>query len=123
MDTNQRKFAITQHKGFQMQFDNGLLVSVQFGSGNYCDTDRRESLPHNASEADCWSSNLAEVAVIDLESDDWLNPKTLRLADNGDAVIGWCRTEDVADIIHKASHFKRSSNIKKLIWKILGKSK
>ena len=28
---------ITQGKGFQMKFNNGWTVSVQFGPGNYCE--------------------------------------------------------------------------------------
>lgn len=30
-------FRICQAKGFQVQFDNGYTVSVQFGPSNYCD--------------------------------------------------------------------------------------
>ena len=30
-------FKISDNKGFQMTFDNGYMVSVQFGAGNYCD--------------------------------------------------------------------------------------
>lgn len=29
-------FAINENKGFQITFDNGVTVSVQFGGGNYC---------------------------------------------------------------------------------------
>ena len=27
----------TLNKGFQLTFENGLTISVQFGSGNYCE--------------------------------------------------------------------------------------
>lgn len=30
-------FNITDNKGFHMTFENGWTLSVQFGSGNYCD--------------------------------------------------------------------------------------
>lgn len=30
-------FKITKHRGFQITFENGWTVSVQFGGGMYCD--------------------------------------------------------------------------------------
>lgn len=36
-------FKICEGKGFQITFDNGWTVSVQFGPGNYCEN-RNESL-------------------------------------------------------------------------------
>jgi len=30
-------FSISGNRGFQMTFENGYTVSVQFGPGNYCD--------------------------------------------------------------------------------------
>jgi hypothetical protein len=30
-------FKSTENKGFQMTFENGWTISVQFGYGNYCD--------------------------------------------------------------------------------------
>ena len=29
-------FSISDNKGFQISFNNGYIVSVQFGGGNYC---------------------------------------------------------------------------------------
>ena len=33
-------FKITRGTGFQMTFENGWTISVQFGYGNYCDNNR-----------------------------------------------------------------------------------
>jgi hypothetical protein len=33
-------FKSTNNKGFQMTFENGWTISVQFGYGNYCDNSR-----------------------------------------------------------------------------------
>lgn len=53
--------SISQHKGFQLKFDNGWTVSVQFGPGNYCE---RNSTEYNAPKlTDKWDSATAEVAA------------------------------------------------------------
>ena len=52
-------FRITHGQGFQLDFDNGVTVSVQFGGGNYCknhDTD--------TGWRDIMESPDAEVAVM-----------------------------------------------------------
>jgi hypothetical protein len=36
-------FRITNNKGFQMTFENGWTISVQFGYGNYCSHRNHES--------------------------------------------------------------------------------
>ena len=58
---------ITEGKGFHMDLPNGVTVSVQFGPGNYADSDVR-SKPYNAPQMaaanfDHWGSNLAECAA------------------------------------------------------------
>ncbi len=58
-----RAFGITGGKGFAISFDNGYMVSVQFGPGNYCDNyDRRIG----KDEIECGKdgSQTAECAVI-----------------------------------------------------------
>jgi hypothetical protein len=55
-------FRSVSNKGFQVTFENGWTVSVQFGSGNYCDA-RDYSLPFGAeqgkSEHECKSAETA----------------------------------------------------------------
>ena len=58
---------ITEGKGFHMDLPNGVTVSVQFGPGNYVDSDVRNK-PYNAPQKaaanfDHWGSNLAECAA------------------------------------------------------------
>jgi hypothetical protein len=53
-------FSIRGNKGFQMTFENGYTVSVQFGEHNYCDN---YSLKISAIDvSDCKN---AETALID----------------------------------------------------------
>ena len=58
---------ITEGKGFHLDLPNGVTVSVQFGPGNYVDSDVR-SKPYNAPQKavanfEQWGSNLAECAA------------------------------------------------------------
>jgi len=34
--TNKKGFLSCENKGFQITFDNGMTMSVQWGVGNYC---------------------------------------------------------------------------------------
>ena len=56
-------FRITGGKGFDIQFENGYTVSVQFGPGNYADHYKRRI---GRDEVDCGreGSMTAECAVI-----------------------------------------------------------
>ena len=58
---------ITEGKGFHLDLPNGVTVSVQFGPGNYVDSDVR-SKPYNAPQKaaanfEQWGSDLAECAA------------------------------------------------------------
>jgi len=62
-----KKMRITEGKGFQLDLPNGVTVSVQFGPGNYADSDAR-SQPYNAPQKvaalfEHWGSDLAECAA------------------------------------------------------------
>ncbi len=85
MATTKSKFAATQNKGFQMTFDNGYTISVQFGLGNYCNNRNK---PTN--EVICESQD-AEVMVWDSEGE------TVEV--KGYKVYGYTSTNEVADII------------------------
>jgi hypothetical protein len=76
-------FRVVASKGFQLTFDNGWIVSVMFGRGNYC-SDRWEG-PQVGEVAD-HSDSLAEVAIFRADGD------------IGD-VQGWRTADEVADII------------------------
>ena len=70
--------------GFQITFENGNTISVQFGCGNYCEQ-RHESTG---------SSSDAEVAIWN-KAGDWYDF-------GSDQVKGWCTPDEVADWIHFA---------------------
>lgn len=61
-------FRITLGKGFQMKFPNGLTVSVQFGTSNYC-SNRVHDFPSDWMQAQRDAGETgspdAEVAVMD----------------------------------------------------------
>ena len=56
-------FSISGNRGFQMTFENGYTVSVQFGPGNYCDNN---GLPwaYVAEQKSIPDSKNAETALI-----------------------------------------------------------
>ncbi len=55
-------FRITEKAGFRIEFDNGYVVSVQFGPGNYCDHYDR-SIGRDEEICGAEGSSNAECAV------------------------------------------------------------
>jgi hypothetical protein len=87
------KFLSCQNKGFQLTFENGWTVSVQWGPGNYCD---RQSYGATfdaplKGETGLWDSNSAEVAAWNSEGE-WLPFEY-------DTVKGWLSTDEVAAFV------------------------
>jgi hypothetical protein len=81
-------FKISQGKGFQITFSNGWTVSVQFGSGNYCEN---SSIDYNPFAPERSESKDAEIAAWD-GNGEW--------HDFGhDTVKGYCSADEVADFI------------------------
>ena len=53
-------FRLTDNRGFQITFDNGWTVSVQFGSGNYCNNRDLHALLHGKSAfPECENAEIA----------------------------------------------------------------
>lgn len=96
-------FAITHKTGFQMTFENGVTVSVQFGPGNYCcrraNKDSDWDAPKNTSR---WESKDAEVAIL-LPSGEFYQIQEC------DQVEGWQSVEDVAKWIDFARNMEVAS--------------
>ncbi len=92
-------YNITQNKGFQIEFDNGLTLSTQFGAGNYCSNNRIE---FDAKEVP--PSPTAEIAVIK-RNGDWFTKEMVKAVfpDNpeyyGDDVVGYVPVDDWAKIV------------------------
>ena len=84
-------FKSNHNHGFQMTFKNGITISVQFGTGNYCE--RRNLKVSYRGDMDAAtpiiSSHSAEIAIWHKDSDTWFNF-------GHDQVKGWCGTDDAA---------------------------
>lgn len=80
-------------KGFHMTFANGWTVSVQWGSGNYCDN-RSYSV---GVSSDPLVSNTAEVWRWDHNG-----------SSHGEDVRGWLTADEVAAYIAETAGFKKS---------------
>ena len=76
-------FKSTNNKGFQMTFENGWTISVQFGYGNYCSHRNHENQPEGIHECP-----NAEIAIWDA-SGKWYNF-------GSDTVKGYCSADEVA---------------------------
>ena len=85
------KFVSTHNKGFQMTFENGFRISVQWGIGNYCQ--RKEDGDFgDPRKTEFWESLSAEIAVFGKD-------REFITITNSDVVAGWLSTDKVAKVI------------------------
>ena len=95
--------SITDGRGFQMKFENGWTVSVQFGTMNYC---ANRSYGLNDKEINPqrhiveWNSENAEIAAWDANGT-WYNFEH-------DTVDGWQTSNQVAEFINKIANMPAS---------------
>ena len=86
------KFVSTHNKGFQMTFENGFRISVQWGIGNYCQ--RKEDSEYGKSmKTEFWESLSAEIAVFGKDRE------FITITNHPDVVAGWLTTDKVAKCI------------------------
>ena len=114
---------ITEGKGFHLDLPNGVTVSVQFGPGNYVDSDVR-SKPYNAPQKaaanfEHWGSDLAECAAyITGSSLTWVavpgftGPHDENDDTFYDYVCGYMNVQQVLDFIGSARLCKPIANSK-----------
>ena len=118
-DMDKRDFRIVEGKGFALDLPNGVTVSVQWGPGNYCDSDCRNAdvfAPAAAAVGgDVWGSDTAECAAYVTGSDlswvavpDYTGPGSDEdgIDDSDtfyDDVVGYLNVSQVLDFINKAS--------------------
>jgi hypothetical protein len=87
-------FTATQNKGFQIKFENGNTISVQWGPANYCSPthDEGRGAAYDApAQTGTWSSETAEVAAWNSNCD-WHNF-------GGDTVNGWLTPKEVIEFM------------------------
>ena len=97
---------ITDNKGFHLDLHNGVTVSVQFGPGNYCDSDVKNAAfdaPKKAMDGgDHWGSDTAECAAYVTGSDlSWVAVPGYTYG-GGDDVAGFLSVLQVIDFIKRA---------------------
>lgn len=99
-------FRITHHCGFQIKLENGYVVSVQFGPGNYCsrmpslnDTRPSDVMFHEPEKSYVWESETAEVAVLDPNGDFVPVNKFCEDVSMDIEIAGWVTADQVATII------------------------
>ena len=107
-------FRTNNNKGFFMAFENGFGISVQWGTMNYCSVKNlgefKPKIEMNGNSRrfrNAWESNTAEIAVF--------KGDTMMSVGNGDQVIGWLTTDNVAKVIEIVSKYKTENTIKKKI--------
>ena len=84
-------FVATQNKGFGITFQNGFGVSVQWGTGNYCEKKNLGADGDEEMKTKRWESTTAEIAVF--------NDTGIVPVGKSDDVIGWCSADEVATVI------------------------
>lgn len=103
---NKTMLKSTQNRGFSLTFENGLTISVQFSTNNYCE--RRSFNASYKSEMtdgqDIIESENAEIAIWD-ENNNWFDF-------GSDQVKGWCDANEVAEWITKVSKASSLNDLK-----------
>ena len=97
IETGEKQFGTCLNKGYFMNV-NGHRISVQWGVGNYVDSEvrygRQPNVNANKIEAAMdfrhWQSNTAEVMI------DHVINGTIKITSNDDAVLGFCSATCVA---------------------------
>ena len=118
-DMDKRDFRIVGGKGFALDLPNGVTVSVQWGPGNYCDSDVSNAdvfAPAAAAVGgDAWGSDTAECAAYVTGSDlSWVavpNYTGPGSDEDGiddsdtfyDDVVGYLNVSQVLDFINEVS--------------------
>lgn len=73
------------YRGFHKHFDNGWTLSVQWGSGNYCESREHPEMTR---------SKTAEIAVWRTKGGEWGR------WEDGDTVQGWVTSDFVLELIN-----------------------
>jgi len=96
-------FRVTGNKGFQMEFQNGWTISVQFGYGNYCDNYQHPDGYDFAKDINVVHSSNAEIAIWsgDTWESDWYE------FESGFTILGHQTPDQVVQWISKVAAFDK----------------
>lgn len=98
------KLKITDKKGFQLSFENNLVISIQFGPGNYCDNYHAKwKTQENTNN---WESTTAEIAIFHEKTGEWLTNKFLPKK-RGKDVVGYVKPDEIASLIRRVQRYKQ----------------
>jgi hypothetical protein len=99
------EFRITYSKGFHVRFENGVVVSVQFGGGNYCDNHDGEIGRENMKPT--LASSTAEMAVWRTDAAGRRKGEFITSSypgnDEWDDVMGYKTTEQMLAVLNWAA--------------------
>jgi hypothetical protein len=95
------KFTTTYNKGFQMTFNNGWSISVQWGVGNYCSVGRWGANPTEHLATPVHSSPDCEIMIW--KEKEGAVGQTYNFGN--DEVKGYCDADEVAEWIWKVKNF------------------
>jgi len=101
------QFVSIQNKGFQMTFQNGLTISVQFGTINYCSRQNSTAPIQGEMKMSMVESQTAEIAIWD-ETNTWFDFEY-------DTVKGHCDTNEVARWIGIVSNAENMEHLKTIV--------
>lgn len=96
---------VNRNKGFHLEFKNGLTISVQFGSGNYC-ANRTNGLNIDETKQSITECINAEIAIWDKDNT-WFTF-------SGNQVKGWIEADEVGIWIDKVRRAKNIKSIKRI---------
>ena len=89
------------HNGFWLTFDNGVVLSTQFGCGNYCENRNERDFDKK------YTSSDAEVAIMD-ENNNWL---TKEYENNEDNVLANVSFDKWLEIVQWCKNYKKHKEI------------
>lgn len=103
-------FKSTVNRGFQMEFDNGVEISVQWGYGNYCAAKDAKKQYAEELREEIHESKTAEVSIFKGDRNITLEfAKLHNLNSDGYGAIGWLNPEQILDAMNWAKNYKEDS--------------
>lgn len=106
-EKNKPLFISCQNKGFQLTFQNGFTISVQWGSSNYCSRRNFNTIVLSEMKEPTIVSEDAEIAIWDDEGE-WLDF-------GNDQVKGFCSPDEVAMFINFTKGAKTLQDLKEIL--------